>query len=263
MNRDLESSPRDTPLGLAVLFVRDALREPGCPLCALAQKNERRFLKQLLHENVNDPVTRQRIGKSLGFCRDHGRLLLELEEAHWQNPLGSSILYEDLTSQVLQRIEKCLAGKDKPKREGTSRIRRYWHPVETDIDRLSRSLQPSLECRVCQSNREALSYNGRVPLRMLSLPEDQVLYRNGGGICLIHLRDLLREDEEGSGVAFILSDLRERIQVLDHDLREYIRKQNWQCRHEEVTARERQAAARAVAFFSGSSGKTWGYETEL
>ena len=52
--------------------LRDALVEPGCPICRLKARVAERYLDGLLWESVNDPGMRDQVRRSLGFCHEHG-----------------------------------------------------------------------------------------------------------------------------------------------------------------------------------------------
>lgn len=56
---------------LVTLDLKLTMKEPGFPICRLRQKSEKRYLLGILREDVNDPVARAEISKSLGFCPKH------------------------------------------------------------------------------------------------------------------------------------------------------------------------------------------------
>ncbi len=51
--------------------LRDALGQPGCPVCRLTARDADRYLDGLLWEHVNDPGVRVQVREAQGFCRDH------------------------------------------------------------------------------------------------------------------------------------------------------------------------------------------------
>lgn len=49
----------------------DALKESGCPICRLVQKDSRRYLDHLMYESVLDVPTRMQLMGSFGLCSWH------------------------------------------------------------------------------------------------------------------------------------------------------------------------------------------------
>lgn len=43
----------------------------GCPICHLVSRRTARWIDTLLYERGNDPVTREQLRHSLGFCNRH------------------------------------------------------------------------------------------------------------------------------------------------------------------------------------------------
>ncbi|MEM4725059.1 MAG: hypothetical protein QXP01_08625, partial [Candidatus Hadarchaeum sp.] len=93
-------------MGLSELWLKLALQKPGCPICRLRQGSEHRYLFHLLYENVTDGITRLHLARAMGLCPEHSWMLQATEFCHWRDGLGVSILYEDLTAQVLQSLRQ-------------------------------------------------------------------------------------------------------------------------------------------------------------
>ena len=49
----------------------DALKEDGCPICAIIKKAIHKSMDDFLYEQVNDPAIRKQIKESFGFCNRH------------------------------------------------------------------------------------------------------------------------------------------------------------------------------------------------
>lgn len=77
--------------------LRGYLSQPGCAICSCVGQSRRRFLEDLMYENVNDVGLRDRLRKGGGFCLRHVRALLDRKQ-----PLGTAILYGDLLRQRLR-----------------------------------------------------------------------------------------------------------------------------------------------------------------
>jgi len=91
--------------------VRETFAEPGCPLCRLLSQKERRSLESLLWEQVNDPMTADRLAAARGFCWEHTWALVPAGAAVHSH-LGVAILLERIlrdayrsgtSSQALER----------------------------------------------------------------------------------------------------------------------------------------------------------------
>ncbi len=235
-------------------FLKDALRQAGCPVCRICRETENRHLKFLLHENVNDVSTRIAISRSLGFCRQHSWQLLNMEVDHWIVPLGSSIIYEDLVNQVMHRIEAALSAMTfRTNRRNWQRLLDcIWRWPQTPDKRDRNFLEPIKTCRVCESSCETAQRTVHVMIRMLCSYEIQQMYVESDGTCLPHLRLALpSKDIINPGIHFLINNALERLSALQHDLGEFKRKQHWHHRDEMTSENERTAARRAVTFFAG------------
>ena len=86
----------------------------GCPICRLVEDTERRVIKSILYEYVNDPGVRQGIRRSWGFCTHHAWLFLRLAlSPETAGRLGAAIIYEDLVSTLIESLgdEKALSNE--------------------------------------------------------------------------------------------------------------------------------------------------------
>lgn len=81
--------------------LEEAFAEPGCPLCRLLARKERRSLEALLWEQVNDPLTAERIARARGFCWEHAWALVPAGAAVHSH-LGVAIVVERVLRQALQ-----------------------------------------------------------------------------------------------------------------------------------------------------------------
>lgn len=240
--------------GLTEVFVKEALRHPGCPVCSVCRDAEARFLRFLLRENVNDLPLRVKISKSLGFCRQHSWQLLNMEMENSSLPLGTSIIYEDLVNQVIRRIDTAfgeLSAQNKRGNKGhlLERFRRKGKAsgvLKKDI------LAPLNSCMVCESSDETGKHTCFTLVTMLNSPDIQEMYRKSDGICLPHLSLLFSCGADGPGIHFLIESTLDKLRVLRYHLSEFKRKQHWHHRDEKVTEDELSAARRAVTFFTGS-----------
>jgi hypothetical protein len=242
---------------LVLIFLKSALRQPGCPLCRARLSAETRYLKSLLWEHVNDAGTRIRLTQSLGACGRHAQQMLQMEVTGWDVPLGNAIIYEGLAKTVSFRLREVRALAKKQARRGNAQrlMARLAARGKRD-ERLDRPLTPEKGCRVCELGQESERYYAETLLQMLDEQEYQRLYDGSDGVCLSHLRLLLQISSPGAGLQYLLDQSEQRTERLETDLREYVRKQSYQFHDEPVSEGERTAAARAKAFFGGLEAAT-------
>lgn len=239
--------------GLANLL--HAMQQPGCPLCRLQREAERRYLDNLLWENINDPATREQWAAGLGFCDRHAWQLQRLEARRYGDGLGNAILYEDLLQRVIPSLE-ALA------REPTRALSAFHHrlirslpgflPRDTDPNGIP-SLQGRQRCRVCRLGEDTARAYAEWLVEGLTEAEVRRRYEASDGLCLPHLRMALAcaRDRAPDRFAWLASEAARRLQRLLGNLREYIRKHDWNYRHELMSPEERRSWIRAVAFFVG------------
>ncbi len=197
---------------MAEIYLRRALRQKGCPLCRCVAEAERRYLWFLLHESVNDVGTRRRLAQSLGLCARHGPLMLTMEIEEWDTPLGNSIIYEGLASQVLQQVKTARA----------LLARRQHQPWWQRMQRLGpgravapeRALAPDKMCRACEIGQESAKIYGETLADMMALTEFQELYAASDSVCLPHLRLIVQVAQRSPGLDYLLEQAEVRLAAL-------------------------------------------------
>jgi len=80
--------------------LRDALAQPGCPVCRLKTDSADRFLDSLLWESVNDPEKRREIRRARGFCHVHAWALARATAS-----LGVAIITRDVLGSLVETVE--------------------------------------------------------------------------------------------------------------------------------------------------------------
>jgi hypothetical protein len=87
-----EAAPE--PLATDIVDVRllDAMREPGCPLCAIRARSEKSIMDSVINERVLDIGFRKDLERRFGFCRRHVAQLVPTDRRETGGILGSSIL---------------------------------------------------------------------------------------------------------------------------------------------------------------------------
>ncbi|MCE4617227.1 MAG: DUF6062 family protein [Desulfurococcales archaeon] len=88
------------------LDINEKLEERGCPVCRLIRRAEEQMIENILYERVNDPGTRSDLRESLGLCGKHAWMLAHIvKKKYYLDALGPSIIYEDILSSIIKRIE--------------------------------------------------------------------------------------------------------------------------------------------------------------
>lgn len=245
---------RAVPGGLIATGLRGAMGQPGCPICRLRDDAERRYLRSLLWENVNDPTTRDWIRRSMGFCPRHTWQMGRMEVEAFGSALGNSIIYEDLVGMVRRQLAHYVRRTDANRR---SIWRRWlgpflgcsWMPKKAQ-------LQSEAACRVCQIGLQTEASHVRWLLGGLSNVESAFCewYRESSRLCLRHLDQALMSPrpETQPGVMFLAQDAEGYLERLEADLGGFGDKHSWDRRHEPMTEAEKVSWLRALAFFGGN-----------
>lgn len=219
---------------LSYYDLRDACKEDGCPICRLLARVSQRFLDGLFYERVNDVETRQRIHASSGFCNWHAWQAAEVPDSH----LGIAIIYENLLKMFEQRLLSTIVhGSRVGRSDGwlhrlRRRVKKTFH--------LTRILERTELCHVCQEVAFFEDLYLRVLLDSLVDEEFADAYERNVGLCLPHLDLALTRFADHKNLSLLLRDEVKRIESLRKELSEFVRKSDFQYRHEpkgaEVTA---------------------------
>lgn len=222
------SAPRDS----TAYEVREALGQPGCPVCELAVRSVSRWLQSVAYEQVNDIQLRDELRAARGFCNAHAHQWLR--ETH--NVLGTAIIYRDVLRAALRELES-------PRSGGRLRMLLGGEDAEPRDGRAG--------CPACRAQRQAEARYLDALLALVTA-EESLLARHADGLCRRHTRAALRRG--GAAAGRVLQHTRQTMQRLLAELDEVIRKEDYRFRHEERTDAERTAPGRAVAWVAGVDG---------
>jgi len=218
-----------TPRDSTAFEVREALAQPGCPVCRLAVRSVGRWLASVAYDQVNDVDLRNELRAARGFCNAHAHRWLA--EVH--SVLGTAILYADLLEASLREL-----AADNGQRGG------LWRAILG-------AQGPDLgSCPACRAQAEAEErFLGAL---LATSAADQHVLDGSDGVCLKHARAALRRG--GPGSERVLHHTRTAIERLLGELGEVIRKEDYRFRDEPRTAAERSAPGRAIALAAGVEG---------
>ena len=214
----------------------DAMREPGCILCGLAQQKSLRYVDALLESAIMDVEQRDDWRYAGGFCQAHAEMALTLP-----NAAGSlAILYEDVLQYEMAGLAKLLREAAFSWRQRLRQRAQRWLQAR-------RKRAPCPVCRAWRSQEELywavlLDHGG----------DDEVInaFSRSDGLCLPHTASLLRHGAGHRHLLAVLTAQQHCLQRLHGDLHAFIRKQDYRFAQEPY-GREADAWRRVVACLAG------------
>lgn len=236
-----EAIKKQPGVGQSLWFTRNTFDKAfalgGCAICNAVHAAERKGIHSFLHEGMMFPSVRKKFLDGGGFCLHHFWLAKAIEEYAWQTGgFGIAILCDDLAR---------LAGSGLANANGTEP-----HPRSSLLRR--REKTPSLpghDCMFCQDNREKELFLAEVLEELVDEEEfHKPLAKHG--LCIRHGELCLRIWKNSRKRNELFSQLEAQLSNLADDLREFIRKRDYQYRNE-PPGREQDSVLRAMQFFVG------------
>jgi hypothetical protein len=221
---------------LIFVNVRGALAQKGCPICRLARQATVRHLGGFLHEQVNDPGTREELVASRGFCQHHAWALTSFHDG-----LGVAIVYRHLVQELIGDLQQFV------KRPGVRSGRRQQGAGAG----LSAALRPKKGCPICKtaSRVEEASLHG-----LLKRLDDLEVSKRLGGDALLCFPHLLTAVEMSADPAIAGRVIQMHIvgyQNLIGHLNEFIRKHDYRFRSEGISSPEAESWTTALELLVG------------
>ena len=228
--------------------LRQALAEPGCPICRMRTKAADGFVESLLYEGVTDPDRRQTLRESKAYCFEHAWSLERTGAS-----LGTAIIAQDL-------YQRAAAAVDDARFEPGGRVS-LKHLLDrlrgTSSDRanprLSSHLGPQRDCPACvwSDKMEGLYLEDLIKYLV---GQDGLLaeFQASDGLCLPHFRralGLVRDAQVFEAMAQAQVTIWER---LIDDLGEFVRKHDHRFGDERIEPREGDAWLRAISSLVGA-----------
>ena len=205
----------------------EACHQTGCPVCRLEQRSLERYIENLFYASVNDIKTRERLRASLGFCRDHARLIMERKLG---NALGFAIIYNDVITNILRGIENDDAPQNARPLSGL--LKQMPQQVSALVQRIVYTLSPHKHCIVCQQQDKTLHNILSFLGEGLNNSDVIMALQGSDGLCIPHLKktfESVRDLETGN---LLLSIHREKLESLRGELEEFIRKNDYRFKEE-------------------------------
>lgn len=197
-----------------------AMEQPGCPVCRLAQSSVEHFLDGLFYEMVNDAGMRRQFRRSLGFCRAHACLLLD---TRLRDPLGLSIIYHDILGHLLDELpEKGLEAEIPGALDVL--LGRLPKGISAQVGSIVQTLSPQEVCPACRQQEQQMLIIIRTLLENLSQEVFHQTLETSTGLCLPHLRLALSGCQSSEQINRLVRLDRLKLQALRAELAEFIRK---------------------------------------
>lgn len=265
--------------------LRRLLATPGCPIDAAQQRATRGYLAWLAQEVRRSPPYAW--NDALWLCGRHRRdfelqadeeareRLARARAEYWAGQLAElRTALDDAPPEALPArlgwVRRSLgraqpepalppAGGRSPR--ATVRVRAAWgalHEAMRPAGHVLRAVRERYlragECPVCRYLDTVAERTFDLLVRALDDPGTFDAYEASSGVCFRHLPRLLRAAPTPEAAKRILRVQRLRLEVLQWELTEFDRKQNWAVRYEPLGP-EASASSRAVNHYSGAS---WG-----
>lgn len=223
-------------------FTESSLAESSrigeCLVCSNLTHCERQAILSFLWEGMMSPRGRSAFLKGNGFCARHFWIAKRIEEDEWPaRGLGVAILCENL---VAIAIEELPSTKDLSRRPALGPFR---HKPTVNVPGGGRGC---MFCRDWYTREESLIDI----LQYLKHKPNWSEKIAGSHFCVRHGMMALQAWKDASDKLQLRAELEEQLHQLQADLKEFIRKRDWNYRNEPV-GREQDAVFRAIQFLIG------------
>jgi hypothetical protein len=234
-----------------------SLAEPGCPVCIACAEGTEHYLDWLGQQMKARSSNSGNWDLSWNICPSH---LWDLNAAGYEPPallLAEHMMHdwlakldrlttglkhrpaEPLWERLYQGLLVCSGRYDPDPLENATTLRRRWGKVasvlESPRDRLNDLRSVAFRSDLCQACLQIQTTTKRrleLILRLLEDPLGRQAYQSGWGLCLRHCIEAAKLAEVPSALAELLSAQIARLRLLEWELEEASRKDNWSVRYE-------------------------------
>jgi Family of unknown function (DUF6062) len=235
--RSREKQSDSKALWLTRETLSKALALDGCAICQAGHAAERKGIHSFLYEGMMFPVVRQKFLHGGGFCLRHFWMAKDIEDETWPTGgFGLAILCESLTRFADTGLSEVV--RVEPNSRPTLLRRRDAHVFILGHD-----------CIFCQDNREKEEFLGEVLEQLVDEEEFQKPLASHG-LCIRHGELALQIWTDQEKRKHLLAQLKTQVSELAGNLREFIRKRDYQYR-KEPPGRERDSVLRAMRLLVG------------
>jgi hypothetical protein len=227
--------------------LRDAMAQPGCPVCRLKIDSADRFVDTLLWESVNDPEKRDRIRRARGFCHTHFWLLARASAS-----LGVAIITNDVLTSLLRAMDA--GGFDALPAVSLRRVQEAVDSRQPSAAtaRLVGHLEPEEPCSACVwADKMEGIYVDTVVRNLTGQDGLRADYEKSDGLCLPHFRHALARVRKRTTFEALVGAQRVVWERLVRHLGESISKSDYR-RQGEAWGEEAGAWLRGIAALAGT-----------
>jgi hypothetical protein len=226
---------------LTVTILEGMQRSKGCPLCYLWTECEERYLKHILtSEVVMDPAFREKVVAARGFCNRHAHMLYRaIHRGDVEDGLGYALYMKDIIEKIIEQLSHLctsLSNDFKPSKGGVL-FRRRKRSIITLNDVIKRKPRRQ-QCPLCEHLWSMNQIHLHTFVQMLDDEDFRIEFNSSKGLCLPHFVSAMQmvctsKLKNPIYVAQALIDVEmKRLQLIEHLLSEFIRKQSWDFRNE-------------------------------
>lgn len=216
-----------------------AYSQGQCPICALNERDERRYIDTMFYDQVTNVTWRAQIRAARGFCAAHTTRILA--EAH--SALGIALIAEDL----LKTVRGALASAPTTQSSTWSRLRN----VVTGGARALTGLRRTGACPMCLHLKQQTPVHIGSMLKDLTSDAGRQVYTGSPGLCGVHLIGALESGDSQEAIPHVIEHQQRCWQQLDDELQEFIRKSDYQFAGEPISEGEGTAWRRSFRLLSG------------
>ena len=219
--------------------LHNAYQDERCPVCALNDRDERRYIDIMLYDQVTNVQWRAQIRAARGFCVPHTTRIL----AEGRSALGVALIADDLIKTVSEML-----GTQTVSDGGTwARLR---GAAGAGIRAVARRLRRSQPCPLCAHLGMQTPVHIRSLLQDLETSMGVAAFGAASGLCLPHLVMALDSGDPPGGLPVLIAHQQQGWQRLGAELGEFIRKSDYQFSGEPI-GEERDAWRRAFRLLAG------------
>ncbi|WP_089719758.1 DUF6062 family protein [Candidatus Entotheonella palauensis] len=216
----------------------EAMQEPGCALCGLAQQKSSRYVETLLETAVMDVDQRDDWRYAGGFCQLHAEMALTIP-----NAAGSlAILYEDVLQYEMAGLPDLEVNR--------SWWQRHRQGVKRRVQQWLYKRQERAGCPVCRTWQTQEHLYWAVLLDDGDQDDVMRVFIESDGLCIPHTVSLIEFGSTHIHLPAVLAAQRQCLQHLHGHVKAFIRKQDYRFVHEPY-GEEADAWQRVVACLVG------------
>lgn len=243
----LQSAASPSSKFITYFQLLDAFREPGCPVCTRLEEGAMKALDSLMYEQVNDPITRDRLAESHGFCNWHAWMLPSIGNS----ALGVALIYRHLLQETLEHLEGA-AGPSRPRGRWRRVLGRMLGSGEEPLPILAWRRKKS-RCSLCALARRSERDDLKTILDFLGETEFAEAFARSSGLCLPHLYSAMKFGRDHPRLPALVAAHRDRWRDLAWELEEFARKFDYRYTGE-AKGCEASSWHRVLEVFAGRAG---------